>query len=80
MKTTYRQCELRGRTGEWFVSWIPSEFAVVGKVVRVRMPNDEWRDGLAVVEVHGCKDVKELDDDRKTLKRFEEVLESGARK
>lgn len=50
--TQYRQCDLRKKTatGEIRqVSYIPSEFAVVGKILKLRSPDDgEWTNGWKV--------------------------------
>jgi hypothetical protein len=47
----YRQCRLAKRTatGELQqVSWIPDQFAVVGKALKLRTDVDSWDDGWVV--------------------------------
>lgn len=56
----YNQCTLlRGTTRT--VSWIPSEFAVVGKTLKFR-EDDIWVDGWLVIEVGGQLDAKYVEE------------------
>ena len=55
--TRYRQCELT-RTSDGttrrLTSWIPKQFAAVGRTLRLRSEETgEWTDGWKVVKVHG---------------------------
>jgi hypothetical protein len=51
MKSTiYRQCEVR-RGAAIRLTWIPAEYAVKGRVLRLR-DNGEWSDGWVVREVY----------------------------
>lgn len=43
----YQQCRLR-RGNTYTVSWIPAQFAVVGKVLKLKDNNDVWVDGWIV--------------------------------
>ena len=51
-ETMYRQCRLQkkieGGVRET-MSYIPSKFAVVGRVLKLRNPEKEWDDGWRVV-------------------------------
>lgn len=51
MKTLYKQCKLT-RENTYTVSWIPAEFAVVGKRLRLR-ENGVWQDGWVVESAFG---------------------------
>ncbi len=52
-KQQYRQCTLRKTISEIShltqVSYIPAEYAVVGKVLKLRNEDDEWIDGWKVI-------------------------------
>lgn len=51
--TPYKQCLLHKRDGDGVLvdhSWIPAKFAVVGKVLKLKL-GGVWVDGWVVVEV-----------------------------
>lgn len=48
--THYRQCELHRADDERTTSWLPEKFAVMGKILRLRIVG-EWSDGWRVVKV-----------------------------
>lgn len=50
--TTYQQCRLRRQNSEQ-VCFLPQTFAVAGRVVRLKQPDDSWQDGWAVANVYG---------------------------
>lgn len=54
-KTFYRQCHLVKKTASGSdshqTSWIPEKFAILGKVVKLRGPDDQWDDGWVVKTV-----------------------------
>ena len=45
----YRQCKMQ-KKNSYQVSYIPEEFAVMNKVIKLR-ENGEWDDGWVVIEV-----------------------------
>jgi hypothetical protein len=47
MKPNYRQCQLT-KDNKKRVAWIPSKFALVGKVIKIKDDNGEWNDGWIV--------------------------------
>lgn len=49
--TTYVQCLLKKAATRQF-SWIPKEFALLGKVLSVRDPGADWDTGWTVEEVN----------------------------
>lgn len=59
----HRQCKLsRQKNGkvEILVTWLPEEYAKVGKVLEIEMESGEWENGWAVCEVHTRKKSKEV--------------------
>jgi hypothetical protein len=47
-KTFYRQCRMT-KNGSFQVSWIPEQFAVLGKVLKLRNDKDEeWDNGWVI--------------------------------
>jgi hypothetical protein len=50
-KTYYRQCRLNKSGMLDQVSWIPEQFAVLGKVLKLRNEGGEWDDGWVVKNV-----------------------------
>lgn len=57
----YTQCKLR--KGNMFqMSWIPSEFAKEGKIVKLRDANDVWHDGWLVEHAYSTKSYKEVNE------------------
>jgi hypothetical protein len=55
--TPYRQCELK-RENQHLVSWIPKEYAIKGKYLKLKSQDGEWEDGWEV-EYVGEKDMPE---------------------
>ncbi len=53
-KIDYRQCELRRGTNV-LVTWLPSNFAKVGEVVKLK-DVETWTDGWQVTQVWGTLD------------------------
>jgi hypothetical protein len=49
---TYQQCRLRRLNTEQ-VSFLPQQFAVVGRVLRLKQDDGTWQDGWVVANVHG---------------------------
>ena len=48
----YTQCTLRRPTENGYsvdTAWIPSEFAKVGKIIKIKQADDSWEDGWKVV-------------------------------
>ncbi len=53
-KTYYRQCRLqKGNTHQ--MSWIPEEFAVKGKIIKLRDEDGVWDDGWKVNEAYSTR-------------------------
>ena len=50
-KTKYKQCQLQNGNRH-MVSWIPEQFAHVGKILEL-LENDEWEDGWQVMTAGG---------------------------
>lgn len=53
-ETTYRQCRLYRKTGAGEMqqmSWIPSKFAVEGKILKLKDADGVWEDGWRVRSV-----------------------------
>lgn len=53
-RDSYAQCELV-RGNEKQTSWIPSRFAVLGKVLRLRDEGGAWEDGWKILAIHHTK-------------------------
>lgn len=50
----YKQCKLEKKVGvstHTQVSFIPKEFAVLGRVIKLKQDDDTWDDGWKVVSV-----------------------------
>ena len=61
-KQTYRQCRLQ-RGSSTQVSWIPAQFAIRGRVLRLReRGNDSWSDGWRVLDASGEKQLADITD------------------
>ena len=65
---TYHQCELEHRDGRIEVSWIPSKFAKVGLVLRIKK-TDGWDNGWLVKAVHSEQTVIKVDGMHNSWKR-----------
>lgn len=50
---TFTQCYLVTGQHRAQVSWIPSPFAIVGKVLRLKNRRSEWEDGWVVQATYG---------------------------
>ena len=60
MSTLYKQCRLSkpdGKGRHWYTAWIPSQMAILGKVLKLEI-NNEWQDGWQVDSV-GREEVTE---------------------
>lgn len=58
----YTQCKLR-KNNLHQMSWIPSNFAKVGKVIKIRDEGtDNWTDGWVVEEAYSSKPWKEVNE------------------
>ena len=64
---TYRQCVLQKQNLEQ-VSFIPSKFAVVGKVIKIKDSNDNWDDGWVVMYAGQEVDEKSVPDSHDAIK------------
>lgn len=63
MSDYHRQCKVsRQKNGkvEVLVTWLPEEYAKVGKVLELEMESGVWENGWAVCEVHARKKTKEV--------------------
>jgi len=72
-KTDYhRQCRLsrqiQGKM-EILVTWLPEEFARVGKVLELEMSSEKWENGWAVCEVYERKKSKEVAERERDYKK-----------
>lgn len=76
--TLYKQCLLskpEGRGRRWYTAWIPSQLAVIGKVMKLEI-NDQWDDGWHVDAI-GSEEITEekaemlADIAHKAIKRIE---------
>jgi hypothetical protein len=70
----YTQCDL-SRGNEHSTAWIPSEFAVVGAMLRIRV-DGSWLDGFEVRKTYSTADKERMIQQHGTLKRFGQVLDS----
>jgi len=72
-KTDYhRQCRLsKQRNGkvEILTTWLPEEFARVGKVLELEMNSGGWENGWAVCEVYERKKSKEVAERERDYKK-----------
>lgn len=64
----YTQCKLR-KQNMYQMSWIPSEFATPGNVVKLRDDNDVWSDGWIVEAAYSSKSHKEVNEYSQAHKR-----------
>ena len=75
----YKQCRLvkTTNTGKLYqVSWIPSQFAKVGKVLQLKNSNtDTWDSGWIVESAGEAHEFDELDRQRDAQKRWANVLD-----
>jgi hypothetical protein len=70
MKTdTYTQCELV-KEGIDSVAWIPTKFAVVGKILRIK-ENGVWTDGWYVSKIFNHRYFKEVEERERDYKKFD---------
>lgn len=76
----YRQCELqkddiidRRLVRRRQVAWIPSKFAAVGNVIKLRCPAGLWIDGWEVMAVFSVSTLS-VASIEKSRRRFEKVL------
>jgi hypothetical protein len=69
MKTdTYTQCELV-KQNIFQVAWIPSQFAVVGKTLKIK-ENGIWEDDWKVTHVFGVKLFKKVEEQERDYLKF----------
>lgn len=69
---TYTQCVLiqKNKEGELHTtSWIPSSFAKVGRVLRLKNDDDVWEDGWVVAEAGTVKSADYVLDHERDFKR-----------
>ena len=73
MKNTYTQCRLEKHDGNGgtfvLMSFIPSKFAIAGRIVKIKDCNDEWEDGWQVVSMGAVVDEDFLPDSHKAIKQ-----------
>jgi hypothetical protein len=70
----YRQCRMvkRLRDGEAIeTSYLPAEFAKVGRIVKVREEDGAWDDGWVIRSVGGTLTEEQLADLERAHRRFE---------
>lgn len=67
----YNQCELR-KENYVDVSWIPSKFAFVGNILKVKY-DEIWEDGWKVTRVYSKKKGETVLDDEMLYKRNRKV-------
>lgn len=63
----YRQCSLQNGNRH-MVSWIPSKFAISGKILKLRDENKEWEDGWEVISAGTEVDEEFLPDTHQAIK------------
>lgn len=73
-KQLYRQCKLvKGNVNQ--VTWLPTQFAKVGKKVMLLQQDDTWDMGWEVTEAYeGTRSVEEMESQRDAQKRWESCL------
>ena len=75
----YTQCRFQRPTGNGVqetTSWIPSRFAVVGRYVKLRLPNKEWVDGWKVISrgaTASREETRERSQDHKNQRKASDV-------
>ncbi len=69
----YRQVALL-RENAVDVAWVPIALAKVGKILRVRVGDNDWQDGWLVTAIYEARSVDELQIQRWAQKRWADVL------
>ena len=68
----HRQCRLsRQNKGkmETITTWLPEEFAKIGKVLELETSGGEWENGWAICEVFSRKKTKEVAERERDYKK-----------
>ena len=64
---TYSQCKI-SKDSKLQVAWIPSEFAVKGKTVKIKI-DGTWDDGYRVEEVYKTESRESVERDERAYKK-----------
>jgi hypothetical protein len=70
----YIQSELN-KGNKIIIAWIPEEFAVIGKVLKIK-DYSRWEDGWTVVKIYGTKNLEHIELSEKTFRDFQITLDS----
>lgn len=57
----YTQCYLT-KYDMFDIAWIPSDFAVEGKIIKLKENDGSWNDGWTVSKTYGTKTEKDIKD------------------
>ena len=69
---TYTQCKL-SKDGYIGIAWIPSEFAQLDKIVKVKI-DDKWFDGYKILGVYNTLPKEKVESNSRDYRQFEDVL------
>jgi hypothetical protein len=64
----YRQCSLKKESSST-ISWIPEQFAVLGKVLKLKDDQGVWENGWVVEAVYGRREESQLPDSHRETKQ-----------
>jgi hypothetical protein len=82
MKTKYKQCGLQKTTSAGHisqVSWIPTKYAILNQVLKLKDENDKWEDGWLVTTV-GTEVIEEAIDLHKAVKMHRKATGDSMKK
>lgn len=66
----YTQCKLQLDCGCFEVAWIPSKFAILGKILKIKEDDKTWSNGWVVKEVYSTKTEEEVVSRERDFKLF----------
>jgi hypothetical protein len=75
MNKTYTQCLLK-KNGNMKVAWIPSEFARIGNIIKIKI-TQAWSDGWKVLNVYSSQTKEKTEAGEKDYRQFEDVLKGS---
>jgi hypothetical protein len=82
MKTKYKQCGLQKKTNNGYisqVSWIPTKYAILNQVLKLKDENDKWEDGWKITTV-GTEVIEEVPDLHKAVRMHRKATGDSMKK
>ena len=69
----YTQCTLR-KDNRYQTSWLPSKFAKVARVLKLRRPDGTWENGWIVVAAYGTTTGEKLEAVNRAVRKMSRLL------